>query len=79
MADGLTIGTAAVLGGVFVGSVVVYTASKCTKTSLTTCIKRKAATVARKTSETASEAKRAFSEGFARGYRGDTKTPAMAT
>ena len=79
MADGLTVGAAAILGGVFLGSVAVYTVSKCRKTSLTACIKRTTATVARKTFETASEAKRAFSEGFARGYCGDKKTPATET
>ena len=79
MSDGLSVGAAVVLGGIFVGSVVVYTVSKCKKTSLTACIKRKTATVARKTSETTSEAKRAFLEGFAKAYHGDKETPATAT
>ena len=79
MSDGLSVGAIAVLGGVFVGSVAVYVVSKCKKTTLTTCVKRKAATVARKTSEMATEAKQAFSEGFTKAYHGARETPATTT
>ncbi len=79
MADGLSVGAAVVVGGVFVGSVIVYTVSKCKKTALTTCVKKKAATVARKTSEITTEAKRAFSEGFTKAYHGTQEAPATAT
>ncbi len=79
MSDGLTTGIAVVLGGIFVGSVIVYSVSKCKKTNLTTFVKKKTAAVARKTTQTAADAKQAFSQGFAQAYRGTKETPAATT
>ena len=81
MSDGLTVGAVAVVGGVFVGSVVVYTVSRCKKTSLTTCLKKKTSAVAKKTSQVTADAKQGFLDGFTRAYHGDKakKTPATAT
>ena len=79
MSDGLTTGVAVVLGGVFVGSVLAYSVSKCKKTNLTTFVKKKTAAVARKTTQTAANAKQAFSQGFAQAYHGTKETPVAAT
>ncbi len=79
MSDGICVGTVAVLGGVFVGGVIVYAFSKCTNTSLKTCATSKISTAAKKTSEVAAEAKRAFSQGFSKAYQGGQDEPETAS
>ena len=62
MKEGLLIGAGAVAAGVFVG-IVAYKLVKKNPKALKS-VKKKASNVMKKTSEMASEAKKAFSEGF---------------
>jgi hypothetical protein len=62
MGKGLLIGGSVVVAGVFVGFVAYKIVKK--RPKALNSIKKKASNVARKTSKVASEAKRAFAEGF---------------